>query len=152
MQRPADGALISFAAHPAQSIQVSFFTFASDRVDRNFDGLIVALQKVVDADQDAFVGVDFLLVAVCGIGDFALWEAALDGVEHAAQRVNLGKVVEAALFHTIGQRFDHVAAAQRIDGVGHAALVGDDLLRSQRDAHGFFRRQRHGFIHAVGVQ
>ena len=40
--------------------------------------------------------------------------------------------------HALIARLDKVRAAQWIDGVGHAALFGDDLLSAQRDRNGFF--------------
>ena len=42
--------------------------------------------------------------------------------------------------------------ADRIDGVRHAALVRDDLLRAQRDARRFLGRQRQRLVAAVAVQ
>ena len=51
-----------------------------------------------------------------------------------------------------GERLDEVAAAQRIDRVGHARLVGQHLLRAQGQRDGMFRGQRQRLVHAVGVQ
>ena len=39
-----------------------------------------------------------------------------------------------------------------IDRVRHAGFISDDLLRTQRDAHRVFGRQRQGLVVAVGVQ
>ena len=41
---------------------------------------------------------------------------------------------------------------QQIDGVGHAAFVGDDLLGAQRDQRSVFSRKSQRFIKRVGVQ
>ena len=46
------------------------------------------------------------------------------------------------LFHAIGQRFDSVASAKRVDRVGDPALVRDDLLSPERNAHRFFGSTR----------
>ena len=44
-------------------------------------------------------------------------------------------VLPRAALELVGQRLDEVGAGQRIDGVGHAGLVGQDLLGAQGDAH-----------------
>jgi acetyltransferase-like isoleucine patch superfamily enzyme len=51
----------------------------------------------------------------------------------------------------VGQRLDVVRAAERVD-VGDAGLVGDHLLRAQRDPHRLLGRQRERLVHRVGVQ
>src|SRR3712207_8870382 len=47
-----------------------------------------------------------------------------------------------SLLQAVGERLDEVAAAERVDGVRHARLVGDDLLRAQGDAHRLLGRER----------
>jgi len=47
-------------------------------------GSSVAMQKVVDANQDTLFGVHFLLVPVCGSAISAWREGRVDSVEHAA--------------------------------------------------------------------
>src|SRR5581483_8663200 len=42
--------------------------------------------------------------------------------------------------------------AERIDGIRYAGLVGDDLLRSQRNRCGEFRGKRPSLIERIGVQ
>ena len=56
------------------------------------------------------------------------------------------------LLHAVGQRLDEVGAAQRVDRVRHAGLVGDDLLRAQRDPHRLLGGQRERLVVGVGVQ
>ena len=58
----------------------------------------------------------------------------------------------ALLFDLVGQVLDQIRAGQRIDGIGHAGFVGDDLLGAQRHAHGFLGRQPEGLVHLIGVQ
>jgi hypothetical protein len=48
--------------------------------------------------------------------------------------------------------FDGVGAGERVDRVGHARLVRDDLLRAQRDARRALGRQRQRLVHRVGVE
>ena len=52
----------------------------------------------------------------------------------------------------VGQLLDRVGAAERVDGIGHAALPRDDLLRPQRDRRRLLGRQRHRFVPAVAVE
>ena len=53
---------------------------------------------------------------------------------------------------SIGELFDNVGARQRINGVGHAAFRGQNLLRAQGQQRGSFRGQGQRFIASVGVQ
>jgi hypothetical protein len=130
--------VVALAAHAPQTVKMALFALTRDRVDRNHDRLFVALHEVVDANQDALAGVDLLLVAIRRVGYLALREAVFDRTEHATHSVDLGEILEATVFHLIGERFDNVASTQRVDGVGRATLVGDDLLGSQRYPHRFF--------------
>ena len=66
----------------------------------------------------------------------------LDLLEH-----RLGLALE-----LVGERLDVVRAAERIDDVRNAGLVGEHLLRAERDLHRFFGRQRQRLVHRVGVQ
>ena len=52
----------------------------------------------------------------------------------------------------VGERLDEVGADERVDGVGAAGLVGDDLLGAQRELGGALRGQRQRLVEAVGVQ
>ena len=54
----------------------------------------------------------------------------------------------APAFDFIGQVLDQVRARQRIDRIGHARFVGDDLLGAQRHPHRFLGRQPQGLVHA----
>ena len=65
----------------------------------------------VDADDDAFAGVDLLLVHERGVGDLALGEVLLDGGNHSAELVDLGEVVVRAALQLVGESLDVVAAA-----------------------------------------
>ena len=49
------------------------------------------------------------------------------------------EVVPAPRLDLVGQRLDEVAAGERVDGVGDARLVADDLLGPQRDLRGLRR-------------
>ena len=73
-------------------------------------------------------------------------EAGLDRFDHAAELVDALDVVEAALLHPVRQLFDVIRAAEGVDGVDDSRLVGDDLLRPQRDARRSFGRQRERFV------
>ena len=57
-----------------------------------------------------------------------------------------------ARFDLVGERLDEVGAGERVDGVGGAGLVREDLLGAQRDFRGALGRQRERLVEAVGVQ
>ena len=113
---------------------------------------LVALAVVVDADHDPLAAVDLALELVGRVGDLALREAALDRLDHAAELVDLAEVLVRARLQLVGQRLDEVGAAERVDGVRHAGLVRDHLLRAQRDPHRLLARQRQRLVVGVGVQ
>ena len=130
----------------------SAWRWATDFVDlQNFERLFLR-DVIVHADHDFFFLVERDLIAIGGFGDFALRVAALDRGDHAAEGVDLFDVVPGAALDFVGQRFDEVGAAERIDGVGDAGFVGDDLLGAQRDRRREFGRQRPGFVERIGVQ
>ncbi len=58
----------------------------------------------------------------------ALREAALDGLHHPAELVDLAEVVVAMALDRVSHRFEVVAASERVDRVRDSGLVGDDLL------------------------
>ena len=118
--------------------------------DRDLDRLVH--REVVDADDRAVVLVDLALVAEGGVGDLALEEAVLDGGEDAAEVLDLAEVGVGLGFGVVGQLLDEVAAAERVDGVGDAGLVGDDLLGAQGEACGLLAGQGERLVHRVGVQ
>jgi hypothetical protein len=53
----------------------------------------------------------------------------------AAHGLDLAEVVLGLLLELIGQRLEVIRAGKRIDRLGDADLVRDDLLRAQRDLH-----------------
>ena len=114
--------------------------------------LLVALDERVDADDDAAPGVDLLLKAVGGVGDLALRVGLLDRGDHPAELIDPREVLVGERLEAVGQRLDEVAAAERVDRVRHAGLVGDHLLRAQGDPRGLLGRQRERLVVAVGVQ
>jgi hypothetical protein len=69
-----------------------------------------------------------------------------------AEILDPAEIGEAFLFHPVGQRFDKVRAAERIDRIGDAALLSNDLLGAQSDGDGFFGGERQRFVHRIGVE
>jgi hypothetical protein len=91
------------------------------------------LQEIVYADQDPLAGIDLALIAIRGVRNLSLGEALLQCWHHPSQSIDPFEILEATALHSVGECLDEVAAPQRIDGVGHAALVSDDLLRGYRE-------------------
>ena len=80
------------------------------------------------------------MIGVAGVGYLFLGKAAFDRPHHAAHRIQLAEIIERALLHIEGQPFHKIGAAQRVDGIGYAGFVGQDLLGTQGDAGRIFRR------------
>jgi len=118
---------------------------------QNVQGLFVGY-KIIYADDDLFLFVHSHLVTVGGFGDFALRVAALDGGDHAAHAVDSRYVFPRATLDFVGESFDEVGATERIDSVGHAGFMGNDLLGAQGYRRGELRWQRPGFIERIRVQ
>ena len=112
--------------------------------------LDVVLDVAVDADHDVLLGAVALVVAEGRLLDLVLDER--DGVDRAAELVDALDQLPRAALDLGGQRLDVVGAGERVDGVGGARLVGDDLLRAQRDLGGALGGQRERLVVAVGVQ
>src|SRR6266481_3999592 len=107
--------------------------------------------EIVHADDNLFLFVYSHLVTVGGFGDFALRIAALNGGDHTAHGVDPVDVFPSAAFDFVGESFDEVGAPKRIDSIGHAGFMGDDLLRAEGDGRGEFGGQRPGFVERIGV-
>jgi hypothetical protein len=86
------------------------------------------------------------------VRDAPLEPAFLGELDRAAVLVDVVDDLEDLALVLRRQALDVVRAAQRVDDVGGAGLVGDDLLRAQRDAHRLLGRDRERLVHAVGVQ
>ena len=85
----------------------------------------------VDADDLALASVEFTLEAIRGVGDLLLREAGGNGLDHAAERINLVEVVPYLALDLVGQGLDEVGASERIDRVRDARFTGDDLLLTE---------------------
>ena len=112
--------------------------------------LVVA--EPVDPDDDLVARLDRPLDAVGRLLDLALLEAALDRRERAAHRLDLVEVRPGGGLELVGQALDVVGARQRVGRLGHAGLVGEDLLGPQRQPGGLLGRQGEGLVARVRVQ
>ena len=88
----------------------------------------VGRYELIDPDDYALLGLDFLLVPVGGLLDFPLLESLLDRRYGAAERIYLLDVLCCFLLDRVGEMLDEIGAAQWVNGIGHAALVADNLL------------------------
>src|SRR5450432_1105715 len=105
---------------------MSLLTFIVNIKGRDFDFPFHRI--AIDAHNSTLVLIDLLLVAISRFGDLTLEKAILDTGKYTAQSINALQVVHCSLLGLIGQRLDKVGATQGIDGIGNAALAGDDLL------------------------
>src|SRR5208283_2917453 len=117
----------------------------------DFEGLFLS-DVAVHAYDDFFFFVHGHLIAVAGFGDFALGIAVFNGGDHAAHGIDAADVVPGGLLDFVGESFDEIRAAERINRVGDAGFVGYDLLRAQGEGGGKFGGKRPGFVEGIGVQ
>ena len=114
--------------------------------------VVVLGLELVHAHDHFLAAVDAGLAARRGLLDAHLGHAGLDRLGHAAQRLDLVDQLARLGDQAGGQRFDVVAAGQRIDDLGDAGLVLEDELGVARDARGGGRRQRDRLVERIGVQ
>ena len=103
-------------------------------------------------DDDLVAGVDRPLDAVGGLLDLALLEAALDGGQRAAEGLDLVEIGPGGRLELVRQALDVVGAGQRVGRLGHAGLVGQDLLGPQGQPGGLLGRQGERLVAGVRVQ
>ena len=87
----------------------------------------------IDPDDDPVPALDLLLDPVCRLLDLSLLEAGLDRRERAAEGVDLLEVGARRLFQLVRQLLHEIRTSQRVGRLGHAGLVGEDLLRPERE-------------------
>src|SRR6266446_4397099 len=82
----------------------------------------------IDADDHFLAAVDARLAPRRRFLDLELGHAALDRLGHAAERLDFLDELPRRGGHRMRQALDVVAAAQRVDDMGNAALLGEDEL------------------------
>ena len=150
LQRPLHRVVVARLLQLFKPRQLPFGRRVVDVED--LDRIVVFLDEVVDADDDLLAPLDRLLELIRRLGDLLLRVAELDRLDHAAHAVDGVPVLQRAGFHLTGELLDEVRPAERVDDVRHAAFVGDDLLRAERDRRRLFRRQRQRLVERVGVE
>src|SRR5260221_315744 len=93
----------------------------------------VAHRPGLHPDDDPGLRFDLALVAVRRVLDRALLITALDPGERAPELLDPRELRERARLDVRRELLDEVRAAERVDRLGRARLLGDDLLRPQRD-------------------
>jgi len=76
----------------------------------------------------------------------------LDGIHHAAERIDLRDQAAASRSMASVIAFHEVRPSQRIRRIRHPAFERDDLLGPQRDADRVLARQREGLVAGIGVE
>ena len=146
----ADAAVVAGAAQLLQAPDLALVTLRVHFQD--WDGERFLLCIGVDAHDPAHTELDLTLVAVGRVRDLALEESLFDGGDDAAQLLHAAEVIIRLLLHAVSLGFDEKAAAQRVDGVGHTRLFGDDLLGAQGNGHSMLGGQRQCFVEGVRMQ
>ena len=86
-----------------------------------------------------------------GFLDAQLGRAVLDGLGHAAKRVDFLNMGQCARGQVVGQALDKPAAAPRINGVSQVGLAAQHDLGVAGDPRRKVRRQGQRFIQRIGV-
>src|SRR3954447_799021 len=126
-----DARAVAPRPHPLHAVDLLALERWVDPQRRDLPVVLVAVG--VHAHHPAPAGVDLGLQLEARVGDLALREVLLDRVDHAAELVDAREVRVGLPLELVGERLHEVGAAERVDGVRHAGLVGDDLLCAQRD-------------------
>ena len=113
---------------------------------------LLRTHETIHAHHDAFLRLDASLGPVGRLVDLVLVEAGLDRRDGTPHRIDLLDDLDRQPFEFIGEVLDRVGAGQRVDEVGDARLVGDDLLGPQRQRGGLRRRQAERLVVAVRVE
>ena len=82
----------------------------------------------------------------------ALDPPGLDRLQHPPAAVRLPDQADGFRLESVRERFDRERTTDRIHGVGHAALVRQELLGPQGDPDRLLRRKRERLVHAVRVE
>ena len=110
------------------------------------------VNESVNADDHALTTLHLTLVGVRRILNRALRESRCNGGDHAAEPVNLGDEGEGIALYLIGERLYGVAPTERIHRACDAGLMGEYLLRPQRETCRRLRWKCERLVFAVDMQ
>ena len=150
-QRRLDGNGVALAAGPLEPGEVALLRARRNREDRD-RGLLGLVDVGVDPDDPPLARVELALEAVRGVGDLGLRVALLGRLDHAAAPVDLVEVAPDLALGLVRQRLDEPRAAERVDRVRDAGLLGDDLLLAEGEQRGLLGRDGERLVERVGVE
>src|SRR5207248_10005347 len=116
------------------------------------DRLVALLAEGVDADDLPLAGVDLPLPLIGAVGDLALRITLFDRADDAAVPLDLRENLHRPLLGLVGEVLDEVRPRQGVDDAIDAALVGEDLLRAQRDGDCVLGGKRVRLVEGIGVE
>ncbi len=102
--------------------------------------------EVINADDDPSLLLYFVLEPHRTLMDLALEPSRFDSLHYTSYRRDFFEQLLCFPFQSIGQRLDIVRSTERVDHVGHARLVSQDLLCAERESHRRFGGQRERFV------
>src|SRR5437867_962717 len=131
---------VAFAPEFVQPGDLASLTLRVHLKDRYLDRFVHNV--VIDSDDYTLPRVDLALIAEGCVGDLSLEISTLYGSDDAAHILDLVEVRVGFLLALLGKRLEEIASAHRVHGIRNAGLVGDYLLRAQRQHGGLLARQR----------
>src|SRR5438034_3761445 len=115
-----------------------------------FRRVLFAVAIFIQADDRTSSVVNLLLITMGGVLYLAALEPVFHRREHAAQPLDLAKLIENRSFHGALDRFHTRRTAQHVHGVfKNAGLLQKDRLPMRREPDPFFTRRRERFIRAI---
>ena len=129
-----DQDIVALRAQPDQPVALFIFRVVGDLQD--FDRMIVFGQEFVDPNNHLLGELDLPLVCGGRLRDLPLEPAALDAAHDAADGRDFGKQCFRFPLELVGEGFDVVRAAHRIDDLGNPGFVRQNLLRPERHLNG----------------
>src|SRR6266851_609419 len=131
-----DFCIVPRISYPDYSFNLSSLSLLVDLQGVNRLFLIDLI--LVYPNNDSFVSLQFLLVAVCCLCDLSLQESSLDRVQQSSYSFYLVKILERFFLHLISKPFQIVGTSKGINCVRDSCLLCNDLLGPQRDCCGLF--------------
>src|SRR5207237_235769 len=108
--------------------------------------------EIVDADDHPLAVLDLPLVSVCGVRNLLLEEPFPDRGVDAAEPLDPVEVPVGLFLEFVREGLEEIGAAEGVDRIRDAALVGQDLLRPEGEARGRFVRDLIRFVVRVRMK
>src|SRR5919106_2459564 len=150
LQGPVHGGVVPVPPQLAEALHLPPNLLLVQLLDLH--GLLGFRGEPVHPHHDPLPRFHSLLEAIRGLVDLVLDPPRVDRLDGAAHPLDLGQVLPGTRFDLGRQVLDEVRAPQRVDGVGHAGLVGDELLGAKGDPNRLLGGKGQRLVERVRVE